>query len=66
MYNDWFINFAPEAYRNTRIKTTKDVELTLKATENDPLAQSGGEGEVTNARPAPCGSKKHQLEYKFV
>jgi hypothetical protein len=34
MYNDWFINFAPEAYRNTRIKTTKAVEETLKATEN--------------------------------
>jgi len=34
MYNDWFMNFAPEAYRNTRIQTTKDVELTLKATKN--------------------------------
>jgi type II restriction enzyme len=34
MYNDWFIKFAPEAYRNTRTKTTKDVEQTLKATEN--------------------------------
>jgi XamI-like restriction endonuclease len=34
MYNDWFMNFAPEAYRNTRIQTTKDVESTLKATKN--------------------------------
>lgn len=34
MYNDWFMNFAPDAYRNTRIQTTKDVENTLKATEN--------------------------------
>lgn len=34
MYNDWFMNFAPEAYRNTRIQTTKDVEETLKATRN--------------------------------
>ena len=34
MYNDWFIRFAPEAYRATRVKTTKDVETTLKATNN--------------------------------
>lgn len=34
MYNDWFIRFAPQAYRNTRIQTTKDVEETLKATRN--------------------------------
>lgn len=34
MYNQWFMNFAPEAYRATRIKVTKDVEETLKATEN--------------------------------
>ncbi len=34
MYNDWFMRFAPEAYRTTRIQTTKDVEATLKATKN--------------------------------
>jgi hypothetical protein len=34
MYNDWFMNFAPDAFRNTRIQTTKDVEDTLKATRN--------------------------------
>lgn len=34
MYNEWFINFAPEAYRNTRIQTTKDVVDTLIKTEN--------------------------------
>lgn len=34
MYNDWFMNFAPKAYRDTRIQTTKDVEDTLKATRN--------------------------------
>jgi len=34
MYNDWFMNFAPNAYRTTRIQTTKDVEKTLKATDN--------------------------------
>ncbi len=34
MYNAWFIEFAPEAFRNTRIKTTEAVEQTLAATEN--------------------------------
>ena len=34
MYNDWFLRFAPNAYRETRIETTKDVEATLNATQN--------------------------------
>ena len=34
MYNDWFMNFAPSAFRETRVEVTKDVEATLRATEN--------------------------------
>lgn len=34
MYNNWFMKFAPDAYRKTRIQTTKDVEDTLLATAN--------------------------------
>lgn len=34
MYNDWFMNFAPEAFRSTRIQTTKDVEAALCSTDN--------------------------------
>ena len=34
MYNDWFMRFAPKAYRGARVQTTKDVEATLKATKN--------------------------------
>lgn len=34
MYNDWFMNFAPIAFRQTRIKTTKQVESALKTTGN--------------------------------
>ena len=34
MYNDWFLNFAPSAFRTTRIKTTNDVEETLRSTDN--------------------------------
>ena len=40
MYNDWFMRFAPQAFRNTRIQTTKDVEAALHETEN-----------ITNIRP---------------
>jgi hypothetical protein len=41
MYNDWFMEFAPVAFRNTRLKTTMDVEAALKATDN-----------LTNIKPA--------------
>ena len=34
MYNNWFMNFAPKAFRETRVQTTIDVEATLKATDN--------------------------------
>ena len=34
MFNEWFMNFAPAAFRTTRIQTTKDVEATLRATDN--------------------------------
>ena len=34
MYNDWFLRFAPDAYRTTRVQTTSDVEETLNATAN--------------------------------
>ena len=34
MYNDWFLRFAPNAFRETRVETTRDVEATLNATQN--------------------------------
>lgn len=34
MYNKWFMLFAPKAFRETRVKTTKNVEQTLLATKN--------------------------------
>ncbi|MEI6708165.1 MAG: XamI family restriction endonuclease [Methylococcales bacterium] len=39
-YNEWFMAFAPKAFRETRIETTKNVELALQLTEN-----------LTNIRP---------------
>ena len=41
MYNEWFMKFAPQAFRTTRIQTTKDVEAALHATSN-----------LTNIQPA--------------
>jgi hypothetical protein len=34
MYNEWFIQFAPKVYRETRMRTTEDVENALKWTGN--------------------------------
>lgn len=34
MYNDWFLRFAPEAYRMTRVRTTDEVGKTLRAPNN--------------------------------
>lgn len=34
MYNDWFMTFAPQAFRSTRMQTTKDVESALYFTGN--------------------------------
>ena len=34
LYNTWFMEFAPKAFRKTRLVTAKRVEQTLKATNN--------------------------------
>jgi hypothetical protein len=34
LYNDWFIKFAPQAYRTARAEATIDVERALKLTNN--------------------------------
>jgi XamI restriction endonuclease len=34
LYNNWFIQFAPKAYRDTRVETTKQVEVALERTSN--------------------------------
>lgn len=46
MYNDWFMKFAPKAFRETRLLTTKDVESALHST-----------GNLTNIQPATM--RKH-------
>ena len=34
MYNDWFVNFAPKAFRESRAKATQNVEAALKLTKS--------------------------------
>jgi type II restriction enzyme len=34
MFNDWFMRFAPMAFRKTRMQTTKDVKVALRVTGN--------------------------------
>jgi len=41
MYNDWFIRFAPQAFRATRIRVTGDVENALHLTANMADIQPG-------------------------
>lgn len=33
-YNDWFMRFAPQAFQDTRMETTRQVEAALRATSN--------------------------------
>ncbi len=33
-FNNWFMEFAPQAFRDTRVQTTKDVESALQWTDN--------------------------------
>ncbi len=33
-FNQWFMRFAPEAFRSTRVKTTEDVKAALRATND--------------------------------
>src|SRR5512136_782512 len=33
-FNEWFMRFAPEAFRSTRIKTTEHVKTALLATND--------------------------------
>lgn len=58
MYNDWFMKFAPEAYRETRLQTTKDVESALMMTENliniSPAVLQANPGLISTLRMSTC------------
>jgi hypothetical protein len=58
LYNDWFIKFAPAAYRESRARTARDVEGTLKATDNlrnvKPEILRNNPGVLPTLRMAAC------------
>ena len=58
MYNDWFMRFAPKAFRETRVQTTLDVEATLKATGNltnvDPIVLRNRPEVLPTLRMSTC------------
>lgn len=58
MYNDWFMNFAPTAYRETRVRTTKTVEDTLAKTANltniMPIILQNQPGVLSTLRMSTC------------
>ncbi len=58
LYNDWFMKFAPKAFRETRIQTTKDVEAALHATRNltdiSPSVMRANPGVLPTLRMSTC------------
>jgi len=58
MYNDWFMTFAPKAFRETRIQTTEDVKATLRDTGNltdvQPATLRNHPGILSTLRMSTC------------
>lgn len=58
LFNDWFMRFAPRAYRDTRIETTKQVEDALRITNDlvsiTPDVLKGNPGILPTLRMAAC------------
>jgi XamI restriction endonuclease len=57
-YNDWFMKFAPKAYREARIGKARDVQEALKATDNlrnvKPEVLRQNPGVLPTLRMATC------------
>ncbi len=58
MYNDWFMRFAPRAYRTTRMQTAKDVGAALRAivrlTDIDTALLKANPAMLPTLRMATC------------
>jgi hypothetical protein len=58
LFNTWFLNFAPKAYRDTRIATTKDVEAALQLTNDlrsiTPAVLSANPNVLPTLRMSTC------------
>src|SRR5947207_862719 len=57
-FNRWFMKFAPKAFRDARVQTTKDVEQALKLTRDltaiDPATLSAHPQILPTLRMAAC------------
>jgi len=57
-YNKWFLRFAPVAFRETRIQTTKEVRAALETTKNltdvSPSVLSGNPKILATLRMSTC------------
>jgi len=51
MYNDWFMRFAPLAFRDTRVRTSQEVVNTLLATANLQAADLDRGGAIRDREP---------------
>lgn len=53
-FNKWFMRFAPEAFRSTRVKTTEQVKAALVATNDlrtlDPATLKANPGALSTLR----------------
>lgn len=58
LFNTWFIKFAPKAYRDTRLETTKHVEEALRLTNDlrtiDPSLLKAQPGVLPTLRMSTC------------
>ncbi len=58
MYNRWFMDFAPDAFRTTRVKATTDVEAAIKLTQGltdiKPLTLQRNPGILPTLRMSTC------------
>ena len=58
MYNQWFLNFAPETFKKTRISATNIVEQSLKATDYlrniSPQVFRANPGVLSTLRMSTC------------
>lgn len=58
MYNEWFMEFAPRAFRDTRVLTTKDVKAALHVTGNlsniQPITIRKNPGILPTLRMSTC------------
>lgn len=58
MYNSWFMNYAPTAFRRTRVQTTQSVEqallITNYLTDISPVTLAANPGIISTLRMSTC------------